>query len=70
MGRVQGPSARLAAQLLRSDLVELCPLKFSLRLRKRAISESDLYPLSTTNNSGTLIISVLFTLSLHSYHKL
>ena len=42
MGRVQGPSAQLAAQLLRSDLVELCPSQFSLRLRERAISRSDI----------------------------
>ena len=38
MGRVQGPSTQLAAQLLRSDLVELRPSQFSLRLRERAIS--------------------------------
>ena len=42
MGRVQGPSAQLAAQLLRSDLFELRPYQFSLRLRKRAISRSDI----------------------------
>ena len=42
MSRVQGPSAQLAAQLLRSDLVELRPLQFSLRLRERAISRSDI----------------------------
>ena len=42
MGRVPGPSAQLAAQLLRSDLVELRPSQFSLRLRKRAISRSDI----------------------------
>ena len=42
MGRVQGPIAQLAAQLLRSDLVELRPSQFSLRLRERAISRSDI----------------------------
>ena len=40
MSRVQGPSAQLAARLLRSDLVELRPSQFSLRLRERAISRS------------------------------
>ena len=42
MGRVQGPSAQLAAQLLQSDLVELRSSQFSLRLRERAISRSDI----------------------------
>ena len=42
MNRVQGPSAQLAAQLLRSDLVELRPSQFSLRLRERAIRRSDI----------------------------
>ena len=42
MGRVQGPSAQLAARLLRSDLVELRPWQFSLRLRENAISRSDI----------------------------
>ena len=42
MGRVQGPSTQLAAELLRSDLVELRPSQFSLRLRERAISRSDI----------------------------
>ena len=42
MGCVQGPSTPLAAQLLRSDLVELRPSQFSLRLRERAISRSDI----------------------------
>ena len=42
IGRVQGSSALLAAQLLRSDLVELRPSQFSLRLRERAISRSDI----------------------------
>ena len=42
MGRVQGPSAQLTAQLLRCDLVELRRLQFSLRLRERAISRSDI----------------------------
>ena len=37
MGRVQGPIAQL-----RSDLVELCPSQFSLRLRERAISRTDI----------------------------
>ena len=42
MGRVQGPSAQLAAQLLQSDLVKLRPSQFSLRLRERVISRSDI----------------------------
>ena len=42
IGRVQGPSALLVAQLLRSDLVELRPSQFSLLLRERAISRSDI----------------------------
>ena len=42
MRHVQGRSAQLAAQLLRSDLVELRPSQFSLRLRERAISKSDI----------------------------
>ena len=42
MGRVQGPSAQLAAQLLRPDLVELRLSQFSLQLRDRAISRSDI----------------------------
>ena len=41
MGRVQGPSAQLAAQLLQSDLVELRPSLFSLRRQERAISRLD-----------------------------
>ena len=41
MGRVQRLSAQLAAQLFRSDLVELRPSQFRLRLRERAISRSD-----------------------------
>ena len=41
-GRVQGPSAQLAAQVLRSDLVELRPWQFGLRLRERAIRRSDI----------------------------
>ena len=41
MGCVQGLSAQLAAQLLRSDLVELRPSLFSLRRRERAISRLD-----------------------------
>ena len=42
MGCVQGPSAQLAAQLLRSDLVELRSSQFRLRLQERAISRSDI----------------------------
>ena len=42
MGRVQGPNTQMAAQLLRSNLVELRPSQFSLRLRERGISRSDI----------------------------
>ena len=42
MGCVQGPSTWLAAQLLPSDNVKLRPSQFSLRLRERAISSSDI----------------------------
>ena len=42
MGRGQRPSAHPAAQLLRSNLVELRPSYISPRLRERAISRSDI----------------------------
>ena len=42
MGRLQGPGAELAVRLHRSDLVELRPSQFSLRLPERAISRSDI----------------------------
>ena len=42
MERVQGSSAWSATQLLRSNVVELRPSQFSLRLRERAISKSDI----------------------------
>ena len=38
MGRVQAPSVQLAPQLLRSDLVELRPSQFSLRLRESRLA--------------------------------
>ena len=41
MGRVRGWNAWLAAQLHRSNLVELRPSQFSLRLRERVVSKSD-----------------------------
>ena len=58
MGRVQGSSAQPAEKLLRSNVVELRPSQFSLRLRERVISKSDII---------IIIIIIVIIINVHTF---
>ena len=63
MGCVLGLSAKPAVQILRFELVELRPSQFSLRLRERAISKSDIIIGSMELDLGASVTELKFSSS-------